>query len=143
MLNFNEFLLENRGYSYDAEKISKYVIDCLENKDDWDDIEIINLRELKTGISEIILEIRKNFKIDKNRIASFNQHKSKYKKDNSTIYIIIDYDNITYGLLNHEIFHAYEWVKNKGNELTSEKEISIISLYDYFIAAQLKIGRFR
>jgi len=132
MLNFGNFIIERSGYSTEVEELTTYIINYVENKEDLKNIEEIDVKILNIGISKIIIEFKEDYAKLNNRFSSFDQHKSEYIPNGSIIYLVLDSYKTTHGLLNHELFHAYDWVKNKGKELTSVDEMSIISMYDFF-----------
>lgn len=127
MLKFNEFLIERLSYSEDVEIISKSVIEYLYDKENWESEEVIKID------NPVIKEVRIQFIDNLSKLgkkASFNPNKSDY--NNRMIFLEFDPDGITEGFLNHELFHGFEWIKNKGNHLTSSFERSIIQLNIYF-----------
>jgi hypothetical protein len=132
MLDFNEFILERLGYSGDIEKLTTYVIDYIQDDRIYEGIVEIDVHQFGFGISKVIIELIKDYEKDHNRYASFNQHLSKYVSNKSVIYLMFDIDNMTHGRLSHELFHGYDWVKNKGKEITGDEEMSIIAMFDYF-----------
>jgi hypothetical protein len=127
MLKFNEFLIERLSYSEDVEIISKSVIEYLYDKKNWESEEVIKID------NPVIKEVRIQFIDNLSKLgkkASFNPNKSNY--NNHMIFLEFDPDEITEGLLNHEVFHGFEWIKNKGKHLTNSFQWSIIQLDNYF-----------
>jgi hypothetical protein len=125
---FNDFLLEKLSYAEDAEIISKYIINHLDRKDNWDDKEIIKVDS--DIINEVIIEFIEEMSVRMGSEASFIPHKSNF--DSKTIYLRFDPERVTKESIHHEIFHAYDWIKNKGNHLTGELEMAIISSNQYY-----------
>lgn len=132
-LNFNNFLLERMGYSFENEKITDYIIKYFQKSDDMKEIEEILIPfENDINLKKVILEFIPYYSKSHGKWASFIPEKSNYNEKGSEIYIIIDPDEITDGNLNHELFHSFEWIKNKGRHLINNEEMSIIGLYNYF-----------
>jgi len=132
MLNFNEFILERLGYSDDVEKLTTYVTDYIQDNRIAEGIVEIDVHQFGIGISKVIIEFIKDYEKEHNRYASFNQYLSKYILNESIIYLMFDIDNMTEGRLSHELFHGYDWVKNKGKEITGNEEMSIIAMFNHF-----------
>lgn len=123
ILKFNQFITERLSYSEDVEIISKSIIEYLYGKENWKSEEVIKID------NSVIKEVRIQF-IENLSKSSFNPNKSDY--NNRMIFLKFDPDKITEGLLNHEVFHGWEWIQNKGKHLTNSFEFSIIQLDDYF-----------
>lgn len=127
ILKFNEFLIERLSYSEDVEIISKVIIEYLYSKENWESEEVIKID------NGVIKEVRIQFIDNLSKLgkkASFNPNKSDY--NNHMIFLEFDPDEITEGLLNHELFHAFEWIKKGGKHLTNSFQWSIIQLDNYF-----------
>jgi len=123
LLKFNQFLIERLSYSEDVEIISKSIIEYLYGKENWESVEVIKMS------NPVIKEIRIQF-IENLGKSSFNPNKSDY--NNSMIFLEFDPDEITEGLLHHEVFHGWEWIQNKGKHLTNSFQFAIIQLNNYF-----------
>jgi len=127
ILKFNQFLIERLSYSEDVDIISKSIIEYLYGKENWKSEEVIKID------NPVIKEIRIQFIDNLSNIgkkSSFNPNKSDY--NNRMIFLEFDPDEITEGLLHHEVFHGWEWIQKGGKHLTNSFEWSIIQLNNYF-----------
>lgn len=123
ILKFNQFFLERLSYSEEVQAISKTVIDYLYSQENWQSEEVIKID------NPVIKEVRIQL-VDNLKKSSFVPSKSDYT--NGMIFLEFDPDEITEGLINHEVFHGWEWIKNKAKQLTNSFEWSIIQLDNYF-----------
>lgn len=123
ILKFNQFFLERLSYSEEVQTISKTVIDYLYSQENWQSEEVIKID------NPVIKEVRIQL-VDNLKKSSFVPSKSDYT--NGMIFLEFDPDEITEGLINHEVFHGWEWIKNKAKQLTNSFEWSIIQLDNYF-----------
>lgn len=127
ILKFIEFLTERLSYSEDVGIISKSIIEYLYSKENWESEEVIKID------NPIIKEVRIQFIDNLSKLgkkSSFNPNKSDYS--NQMIFLEFDPDEITEGILNHEVFHGWEWIQKGGKHLTNSFEWSIIQLNNYF-----------
>lgn len=127
ILKFNQFITERLSYSEDVEIISKIIIEYLYGKENWKSEEVIKID------NSIIKEVRIQFIDNLSKLgkkSSFNPNKSDY--NNRMIFLEFDPDKITEGLLNHEVFHGREWIRNGGKHLTNSFQFAIIQLNNYF-----------
>lgn len=127
ILKFSEFLTERLSYSEDVEIISKSIIEYLYDKENWESEEVIKID------NPVIKEVRIQFIDNLSKLgkkSSFNPNKSDY--NNQMIFLEFDPDEVTEGLLNHEVFHGWEWIQKGGKHLTNSFQWAIIQLNNYF-----------
>jgi hypothetical protein len=127
ILKFNDFLTEKLSYSEDVDIISKNIIKYLYDKESWESLEIIKID------NPVIKEVRIQFIDNLSKLgkkSSFNPNKSDY--NDRMIFLEFDPVYITEGLLNHEIFHGWEWLQKGGKNLTNSFQFAIIQLDNYF-----------
>lgn len=123
ILKFNRFISEKLSYSDDVESISDYLIQYLEDKEEWNDEEIIKINN--PNIKEVRIQFDESVSV-----PSFVPYKSDFNK--RMIFLRFNPNEITHGNIHHEVFHGFDWIKSQGNDLTKSFEWAIINLDEYF-----------